>query len=202
MDEQTRLTYLTRHYYELQGIRTAPFWLTMLAYQTESLGVAQFPRFYGVFNGHVLNFFATISWVCLMGYFSWRAGQYYRRHFGSLESNWITLPTNRIYWSLLLCCVALSIYNLVFLGFRGMLPYCVTLVWISPLFEAENPPLRRFYFALAGALVVFSTLFIQLTHRNNAVILVIQCIVLLALGIADHMLLMSLCTPPREDVDA
>jgi hypothetical protein len=70
------------------------------------------------------------------------------------------------------------------------------------LFNNENPPLRRIYFALAGAVVVFSALFLQLNHWDGRIIVVIQCLVLLALGIADHLLLMSLCTPPREDADA
>jgi MFS family permease len=138
----------------------------------------------------------------LMVFFSWLAGRYYRRRFGWLNPTWITLPTSLFYWSLVLGFLIWSLYALIFLRFFGNLPYLFMTVWISPLFNEENPPIRRIYFALAGAVVISSTLFIQLTHRNNALILVIQCFVLLALGIADHLLLMSLCTPPREDAHA
>jgi hypothetical protein len=202
MDDRSRLTYLTRHYYELQGIRTAPVWLTLLVCETDSLGIAKFDGFGAEIDGPALHFFATLLWIGLMAYFSWLAGRYYHRRFGWLTPEWIAFPTSRVYWSLYIGCFVWCIYCIVFSGFRGELPYVFTIVWISPLFKAENPPLRRIYFALAGALVVSSTLFIQLTQRNNALIIVIQCIALVALGIADHLLLMSLCTPPREDADA
>ena len=77
-----------------------------------------------------------------------------------------------------------------------------TLVWISPLFNAENPLLRRAYFGLAGLVVVSSALFLQIAHWDGGIIIVIQCLVLLALGVADHLLLMSLCTPPQEESNA
>jgi hypothetical protein len=70
------------------------------------------------------------------------------------------------------------------------------------LFNAENPLRRRIYFALAGMVVVFSALFLQIVQWDGRIIIVIQCVVLLALGVADHLLLMSLCTPVREDADA
>jgi hypothetical protein len=202
MDDQSRLTYLTRHYYELQGIRTAPLLLTFLVFQTDSLGIAQFAGIKGIFNGHLLNFFVTFLWIGLMGLFSWLAGRYYRRQFGWLSPNWVAFPTSRVYWSLNLGCFVWCLYCIAVSGFRGELPYLFTIVWISPLFNAENPPLRRVYFALAGSLVVLSTLFIQLTHRNNALIFIMQIVAILALGIADHQLLMSLCIPPREEADA
>jgi MFS family permease len=138
----------------------------------------------------------------LMIFVSWLASRFYRRRFGWLDPTWITLPTNLFYWSIVLCFLIWSLYALILLQFFGSLPYWLTIIWISPLFNEENPPIRRIYFALAGTVVISSTLFIQLTHRNNTLILVIQCVVLLALGVADHLLLMSLCTPPREDAHA
>jgi len=101
-----------------------------------------------------------------------------------------------------MCLAIWSFFSLIFLGFLGNLPYVLTLVWISPLFNKENLPLRRIYFAVAGAVVVFSALFLQITHRDGRIIVVIQCLVLLALGIADHLLLMSLLAPAREAADA
>ncbi|MGA9671290.1 MAG: hypothetical protein WBQ94_18915 [Terracidiphilus sp.] len=193
MDESSRLIYLTRHYYELQGIRTAPMWLCFLAMQRHPNAVH--------FNGIWQDLFSSIV-MCLMVLFSWLAGRYYRRRFGWLNPTWISLPKSGLYWSLVLCLSIWSFFSLVFLGFLGCLPYVLTLVWISPLFNKENLPLRCFYFAMAGAVVVFSALFLQLTHQDGRIIVVIQCLVLLALGIADHLLLMSLLAPARETADA
>ncbi|MGA2650357.1 MAG: hypothetical protein ABSF28_07530 [Terracidiphilus sp.] len=193
MDDSIRLTYLTRHYYELQGIRTAPMWLCFLAMQTHPDSV----RSYGKWN----DLFPSVA-MCLMILFSWLAGRYYRRRFGWLNPAWISLPKSRFYWSLVMCLAIWSFFSLIFLGFLGNLPYVLTLVWISPLFNKENLPLRRIYFAVAGAVVVFSALFLQITHRDGRIIVVIQCLVLLALGIADHLLLMSLLAPAREAADA
>jgi hypothetical protein len=193
MDDQNRLTYLTRHYYELQGIRTAPMWLAFLAIQLVQSSV---------YKGTWIKYLLVALIMFLMIFFSWLAGRYYRRRFGWLDPTWITLPMSRLYWSVVLCLFIWSLYVLIFLNIRGNLPYYLTIIWISPLFNEENPRLRRIYYALAGAVVISSTVFIQLTHRNNAFILAIQCLVLLALGIADHLLLMSLCTPPREDAHA
>jgi hypothetical protein len=55
---------------------------------------------------------------------------------------------------------------------------------------------------MAGAVVIFFALFLQLNHWDGRIIDVIQCLVLLALGIADHLLLMSLCTPVRGNANA
>jgi hypothetical protein len=199
MDEHSRLTYLTRHYYELQGIRTAPVWLSTLAIQMNTMIPTP--------SHNARRFDMAISAIVLltiglMGLWIWLAGRYYRKEFGWLDPTWITLPTSRLYWSLFLGSAIFSFYRIIFTSFRGDLPYIFTVVWISPLFNEENPRIRRIYFALAGAVVICSTLFIQLTHRDNALILVIQCLVLLTLGIADHLLLMSLCKPPREDAHA
>jgi hypothetical protein len=193
MDERSRLTYLTRHYYELQGIRTAPLWLGFLAIQLNQNSV---------YSGTWIKDLQATLVMFLMFFFSWLASRYYRSRFGWLDPTWITLPTSRLYWSLVLGSAIFSFYRIIFTSYRGDLPYIFTIVWISPLFNEENPRMRRIYYALAGSVVVFSTFFIQLTHRNNAFILVIQCLALLALGIADHLLLMSLCTPPHENAHA
>lgn len=193
MDDCIRLTYLTRHYYELQGIRTAPMWLCFLAMQAQPYAVHS--------HGRWNDLFVSLA-MCLMIFFSWLAGKYYRSRFGWLNPTWISLPKSRFYWSLVLCLATWGIFSIVFLGFLGSLPYMLTLVWISPLFNKENLPLRRIYFAVAGAVVVSSALYLQLTHRDGRMIVVIQCLVLLALGVADHLLLMSLLAPAREAADA
>lgn len=198
MDDRTRLTYLTRYYYQLQGIRTAPALLSILAIQIDTLMPAPYN------HGHAAMLIdgAVLLTIVLMGLWSWLAGRYYQRRFGRIDADWITLPTSRLYWSLFLGSVIFAFYRIIFTSFRGDLPYLFTLVWISPLFNEENPPVRRIYYAFAGAFVVSTTLFIQLTHRDNRFIIAIQCIVLLALGLADHLLLMSLRAPVREEADA
>jgi hypothetical protein len=189
MDDRARLTYLTRHYYELQGIRIAPMWLCLLAMQMDNIA--------GYASSARNDVFAIIAMFAMV-FFMWLAGRYYRSRFGRLDPQWISLPTNLFYWCIVFCFFVWSIYSLVFLQFFGNLPYWFTIIWISPLFNAENPPLRRIYFAIAGAVVIFSALFLQLTHRDGSIIIVIQCLVLIALGIADHLLLMSLLPRTRE----
>jgi hypothetical protein len=193
MDDQSRLTYLTHHYYELQGIRTAPMWIAFVAMQVDTNSA---------FSRTIRNDLLASLAMFVMFFFSWLAGRYYRRRFGGLNPSWIALPTSLFYWCIVLGFFIWSIYSLVFLHFLGNLPYWFTILWISPLFNSENPSLRRIYFAVGGAVVIFSALFLQLTHRDGRIIIVIQCLVLLALGIADHLLLMSLLTPAREEADA
>jgi hypothetical protein len=195
MDDQSRLTYLTRHYYELQGIRTAPLWLCSLAFQANIY-------FDSVHIKGIIPALLPLMAIGLMGVFMWLAGRYYRNRFGWLNPTWISLPKSRLYWSLYWVVGIWSFYCIFISHFRGFLPYVFTIVWISPLFNAENPLRRRIYFALAGMVVVFSALFLQIVQWDGRIIIVIQCVVLLALGVADHLLLMSLCTPVREDADA
>jgi len=193
MDERARLTYLTRYYYELQGIRTAPFWIYLAVIQVNPSSV------YSDTNFRDLLRLAAVGLMCVL---TWLGGRYYRRRFGWLNPTWITYPTSRVYWGLFLGSVVWAICCIVFSHFRGFFPYVFTIVWISPLFNAENLPVRRIYFALAGLVVVSSALFLQTAHWDGRIIIVIQCVVLLALGVADHLLLMSLCTPPLENADA
>lgn len=138
----------------------------------------------------------------LMALWSSLAGRYYARWFGRVESAWIFPPTSRFYWGLLVGFFIVSTYRIFFTSYHDDAPYIFTLVWLRPLFSRENPLLRRAYYAVAGALVIFSTFYLQLNHRGNTFIIAIQCIVLLTLGLADHLLLMSLRTPTREDAVA
>jgi hypothetical protein len=92
MDDRTRLTYLTRHYYELQGIRTLPLWIYFVAIQPGDNPVH--------LKGPAQAVFPFIA-VGLAGLFAWLGGQYFRRRFGWLDSTWI-FPKSRIYWGLYL----------------------------------------------------------------------------------------------------
>ncbi len=193
MDDHSQLIYLTRHYYELQGIRTLPLWFFMLAIQFQPNSAHT--------NGPVHDVFIFAA-ICLMALCQWLAGRYYRSRFGWLKPTWIIFPTSRVYWVLVHCFFFWFIYSLFFLHFHGNLPYLLTLAWVSPAFSDENLPVRRIYFALAGAMVVFSSLFLQIARWDGRIIIAIQCVALVALGIADHLLLMSLCIPLRENADA
>lgn len=193
MDQHSRLTYLTRYYYELQGIRTAPFWLYLALIQVNPCSV---------YSDTSIRDLLRLAAVGLMCVFTWLGGRYYRRRFGWLNPTWIGLPKSQVYWTLFWGSFIWAIYCIVVSRFRGYFPYAFTIVWISPLFNAENLPVRRIYFALAGLVVVSSALFLQIARWDGRIIIIIQCVVLLALGTADHLLLMSLCTPPREEADA
>src|SRR5579863_3877239 len=186
MDEQSRLTYLTRHYYELQGTRAIPAWLSILVLQAE-------PH---TSNG--IGWAMVFAAIGLMGLWSWLAGRYYERQFGRVESGWISIPTSRIYWFLVMGVVVFSFYRVIFDGYNGGLPYVFALVWSSPVFNGENPLLRRVYYAAAGAVVVGATYWLQTHHGGSRPVIAIQCIVLVVLGVADHMLLMSLRGPAHE----
>jgi len=193
MDDQSRLTYLARHYYELQGIRIAPlwfFWIVMLAKP-------------GFFERHGVLILVPLGLVWL---WPWLAGRYYSRRFGMVNPTWSVLPTRRIYWSLsfALCFMVWMMYCICCdRDFFWSMPYIIPVLYFGPpLFDSENPTLRRVYYALAATLSVASIVFIQLTHRESSQIFVILCLIALALCIADHLLLMSLCIPPRENADA
>jgi hypothetical protein len=73
------------------------------------------------------------------------------------------------------------------------------------MLDAENPQLRRAAYGAGGGLIAASALFVQLAHRdvhrNATIYAVILCVVMLALGIGDHLLLMSLRAPVLEDAD-
>jgi hypothetical protein len=196
MDDQIRLTYLTRYYYELQGLRTAPLWLFFVLtipaapYLNEPIGAA----------------FPLIA-VGLMGIFTWLGGRYYRRRFGWLNPAGNNFPKSRVYWSLYwgagvcaICCIFSS--HFFSSRFFELFPILFIIVWINPLFNTENPLVRRTYYALGGIVVAPSALFLLIAHWDGRIIIVIQCIVLLALCLADHLLMMSLCIPPRDNADA
>lgn len=74
MEKYDRLAYLTRHYYDLQGLRLAPLWFagSLIAPIRSQFG----------FAGRVA---IIIGVLIVLPLWFWQMGRYYRMHFGWLK---------------------------------------------------------------------------------------------------------------------
>lgn len=201
MDTLNRLTYLTRYYYELQSVRFAPVWLGFLclllfqmlfAPQLESLG-------------------ARGLWTLLLGLLTlqvlwyWLANRYYKSRFGWLKPDPLRFIKQKrrgplffiLFLAFLVWATVCRIHHSA-----AFVPYLVPLLLGQLTFDTENPPLRRIYFGAGCGLIVASVLLTRFASLDGTLYFATLCGVLLALGLADHLLLMSLRTPPQKEADA
>jgi len=201
IDDRSRLTYLTRHYYDLQGLRLAPLWIAFLLvvlvwmpYQAknESLG-------WGAVCSAVGGFFACqVLWYCA-------ANWYYRRLFGWLKPDPLRFTKQKtkdpLFFLLWLPFLVWAIYCRVNHS-SAFFPYLIALFLSQAVLDRENPPIRRVNYGVGAGLITLTALLNQFTHLNGAVYFVTLCGVMLALGIADHLLLLGLFAAPNEETDA
>ncbi len=201
MDYQNRLTYLTRYYYTLQGVRFAPLWSAFLC-------LFLYMRLFAV-NREALS--AGALWSLLLGLLAlqvlwfWMAKRYYRWRFGWLKPDPLRFtkkrPQGPIFYIVWLSFFAWVIYSRVTHS-SEFFPYLLALFLCQPVLDAENPRIRRICYGLGCGLIVASALCTRLAHLDGSLYIVTLLAVMLALGIADHLLLLSLMTPSREDADA
>jgi hypothetical protein len=201
MDNQNRLTYLTRYYYALQGVRFAPLWGTFLC-------LFLYLRVFAM-NSEALS--AGALWTLLLGLLAlqvlwyWMAKRYYRRRFGWLKPDPLRFvkkrPQGPIFYIVWLIFLAWMIYCRV-IHSSEFFPYLLALLLCQPVLDVENPRIRRICYGLGCGLIVASALSNRIAHLDGTLYIVTLFAVMLALGIADHLLLLSLMTPPNEDADA
>lgn len=193
VDEQSRLTYLTRHYYELQNVRIAPFWVACLfAFYLFNNGSANCDCLRWGFLWPVIGLLAfTAVWY-------WLAGRYYRQRFGWLAETPRSVPKLEA-WLLLLTWIGL--FYKIPTRAHAWFPYLLALLVSKPVFDAGNLRVRRIYYGAGGGLIVASGLVSWVAHLGMGAIVWTVCLVELGLGVADHLLVMSLRAPEREYVD-
>ena len=198
MDEQARLTYLTRHYYDLQGVRLAPFWVALLILfyrmQPSTLRGKAFGT--GVPLAGVLGAIAfQVLWF-------WAANRYYRRRFGWLRPTAYNYNAGSQKWRNLLLLACPFVWLVDRDVARLWIPYLLALALGWPVFDAADPRVRRVGYGVGGAIVAAAAVVSGFAHLGPAVVVFILCLTMLVLGAADHVLLLTLRAPVRENADA
>jgi hypothetical protein len=194
MNDQWRLTYLTRYYYSLQGLRFAPLWIAGLL--LIFLWLPHFEQCNCVAPGMV---YAVLSAVLLVeAAWFWLASLYYRRTFGSVKPAPLRVATpgaaSPFWWIAIMGLLAWAVYCRVHHS-AAFFPYFVAFVMAQPVFDPRNPPLRRVEYGLGGILIAGSVSLGMLLLNDGTIYFATLCIVMLALSIADHLLLKSLAKP-------
>jgi hypothetical protein len=62
--------------------------------------------------------------------------------------------------------------------------------------------MRRINYGVGAGLIAASAMLNRLAHVDGAIFFATLCLIMLALGVADHLLLLGLLAPPRENADA
>jgi hypothetical protein len=202
MNDQDRLTYLPRHYYDLQTLRFAPLWIGQLAWLAYNMRpghwVAQGPA------GRVLPSLALLTATAL---WYWLTMRYYRWRLGRLEVKQ-TILTMGFSWFWIFMALDQSAQSP-----WGETPWAwrqtpwfagpiIAILLFLPVIDFRDRLARRIRYAVASAVIAATTVFSALRGWDAKPFIVTVCLTALALGLADHLLLMSLRTPAREDADA
>jgi hypothetical protein len=201
MDDAARLTFLTRYYYDLQGVRFAPLWIAGLL-----LLFAWMPHYA---NCNCIGWGAVCcalgGVLAIQALWYWMANGYYRRRFGCLKPHPYLFakpkPHGPFWWACLLSIVVWAIYCRVH-HTAAFIPFMLAFFLTQPVYNAENPPIRRIHYGVGAGLIAASAMLSWIARSDGVIYFVTLCIVMLALGIADHLLLLGLLTPAREDGDA
>jgi hypothetical protein len=201
MDDHRRLTFLTRYYYNLQGVRFAPLWIAGLFLlfawmphyaKYDHIGAGAFCYALGAVLAIQVLWYSLATW-------------YYRRRFGWLNPDPYRFakrkPDAPLWWTIMLPMTAWAIYCRVNHS-AAFFPYFLAFIFTQPVYNAENPPIRRVAYGIGAGLITASALLNRFNRADGAIFFATLCVIMLALAIADHLLLLSLLTPPRENADA
>jgi len=201
MDDRARLTYLPLHYYDLQALRFAPLWIALLA----SLVYTARPGHW-VPQGSAGRVLPSLGLLAVEALWYWVTMQYCRWRFGHLEVKQNILTVGFSWWWIFLALdqCAQAPWGATPWAWRHSPWYpgpVIAIFLILPVFDSHNPLMRRIRYA-AGATVVTATTTLSSLHGWDArPFIATTCITVLALGIGDHLLLMSLRNPVRENAD-
>jgi|SRR5579863_7027703 len=201
MDDHRRLTFLTRYYHNLQGMRFAPLWIAGLF-----LLFAWMPH-YAKYDhlGWGAFCFALAGLLAIQGLWFAMATWYYRRRFGWLKPDPYRFadrkPGGQLWWVIMLSMTVWAIYCRLN-HTAAFFPYFLAFALTQPLYNGENPPIRRINYGVGAGLIVASALLNWLTRSGGVIFFATLCVIMLALGVADHILLLGLLPPQRENADA
>ena len=202
MDDLKRLTYLPRYYYDLQALRFVPLWIAFLA----MLVYNALPGHW-VAQGAAGRTLPDLGLLAVEVLWYWMTIRYYRWRFGRLEvkQNILTIGFNWwvVYYALETCFKqpwSSAPWSWRFFPWAGAFPIVVML--LLPAFDSRNPWARRVKYGLGSTMIATVATLSTLYQWDARPFIAIACLTVLALGITDHLLLMSLRTPVREDVDA
>jgi hypothetical protein len=201
MNDRDRLTYLPRHYYDLQAQRFAPLWIASLASLIYNARpghwIAQGPA------GRTLPFLGLLAVEAL---WYWMTMRYYRWRLGRLDvkHNILTIGFNwwLIYYALGNCAHApWSDTPWAWRDTPWLAGPIIVIMLLLPLIDFRNPCSRRVQYAVGSAVVFAVTIASSLYGWDARAFIATTCLTALALSLADHMLLMSLRTPVCEEAD-
>jgi hypothetical protein len=200
MHDRRRLTFLTHYYYDLQGVRFAPLWIAGLF-----LLFAWMPHYAKYDHIGWKAFCYAIGSVLAIQVLWYSMGTwYYRRRFGWLKPDPYRFakrkPNAPLWWIFALSLTVWAIYCGVN-HTAAFFPYFLAFFLTQPVYDAENPPIRRVAYGVGAALIAASALLNRFTSSDGAIFFATLCVIMLALAIADHLLLLGLLTPPRESAD-
>jgi hypothetical protein len=201
MDDHRRLTFLTHHYYDLQGVRFAPLWIAGLC-----LLFAWMPHYAKYDHLGWGAFCSAIGGVlAIQALWYYVATWFYRRRFGWLKPDpycFVKQKPNRpLWWIFMLSLTVWAIYCRVNHS-AAFFPYFLAFIFTQPVYNVENPPIRRIAYGAGAALIAATALLNRFNRADGVMVFATLCFIMLALGIADHLLLVGLLTPPRENADA
>jgi MFS family permease len=201
MDDHSRLTFLTRYYYNLQGVRFAPLWIAgpFIVFAWMPYYAKHDHLGWGAFCyalGAVLAI--QVLWYSI-------ATLFYRRRFGWLKPDpfrFAKPKTNRpLWWVFMLSLTVWAIYCRTNHS-AAFFPYFLAFIFTQPVYNVENPPIRRIAYGVGAALIAAAALLNWFNRADGIIFFATLCVIMLALGVADHLLLLGLLTPPRENADA
>ncbi len=202
MNEYERIRFLTANYFSLQGLRFTPLWLFLVL-----------RPWGGVLPDHrpiYVRDYVTLAMLLVCGLWIWLAGRYYRNRYGRVQSS----PQP---WSCSFFIVGVVVtYFAFFLADETNPPVSFVAVWwgcwlgAQALWTPSGIGARRICYGIA-AICLLALALLPLTgwiassqlltayHPSGAILL---GIIMLTLGVLDHMLLVRLISQPMRSVNA
>lgn len=199
MDERARITFLTKSYSALQGLRFAPVWFFLAILPLVSLLPDHRPTF--------VRDYTRIAMLLFCGIWIWLAGRYYRRRYGSVQSKlhtwWYPLGIVGAVAIWVLCCWIDEKNPLV--SFQALWWTCC-LGW--PGLTSPNRT-RRFYYGVAAIIMLVVSLLpltgriaaSQILSADHPFGLILLACGMLILGVLDHLLLVRMFSPASADCE-
>lgn len=203
MADRCRLTFLTRHYYDLKGLVFVPIWCAGI------LALVWHPR------GAKESVAALLGLIVLLILSVLVIGRYYRTHFGWPEPDPICLGIKTgpkgvrtvVAWLLSVALGSELLYGLRTGSLKDFvsLDFAIIIIVFADLMiqkvrGGENPPARRVGYGIGAVLIVSVELFHLFAKCDLKAVLAVLSVVMLILNIGDHLLLVSLLTPPDNEI--